>query len=402
MRTLLAIALVTVSALTLSVAQENRWTRASNPGVTSSSRLAASSSGIYLLSDKLHFTASQGRSWSPCTGISGTVAGVFTLNVGVTIAVANVGQDSVRLFYSLSGLNWEPLDTLRQTGPAAGIGAVGNEYMVALRDGRVFKRTETAWVALMKAPVTDAQQFITTSSILVLASTSAIAISTDVGTTWTSVNTAAAKGIANVRELNGQLYVASASGVYSVDRSTNALRPIGSDKVGPTVAAEGYLNSLFAVGREAFGSEVRRRLYRFNSADATWLAMADTLPGDIATVPDAGFDKGLVDAGRIVFIHATGDTATSGVYYVDLNVVTSVNDATPGIASTGTSDVIDTGIPATDETSVTVTDLMGRQLSITTDVQGTVRLRRQDLPRHPIAVTVQSPAGQVSRRLVMP
>ncbi len=402
MRTLLAIALVTVSALTFSVAQENRWTRASNPVVTSASRLASSSSGIYLLNDKLHFTASQGRTWSPCTGISGTVSGVFTLNVGVTIAVANVGQDSVRLFYTLSGLNWEPLDTLRQTGPAAGIGAVGNEYMVALRDGRVFKRTETAWVALTKAPVTDAQQFITTSSMMVVASTSAIAISTDVGTTWTSVNVAAAKAIANVRELNGQLYVASASGVYSVDRSTNTLRPIGSDKVGPTVAAEGYLNSLFAVGREAFGSEVRRRLYRFNSADATWLAMADTLPGDIAKVPDAGFDKGLVDAGRIVFIHATGDTATSGVYYVDLNVVTSVNEATPGIAPTGTSDFIDTGIPATDETSVTVTDLMGRQLSITTDVQGTVLLRRNDLPRHPVAVTVQSSTGQVSRRLVMP
>lgn len=402
MRTLLAIALVTVSALSLSVAQENRWTRASNPDVNASSRLASSSGGIYLLSNKLHFTASQGRSWSACTGISGTVAGVFTLNVGVTIAVANVGQDSVRLFYSLSGLNWEPLDTLRQTGPAAGIGAVGNEYMVALRDGRLFKRTETAWVALTKAPVTDVEQFITTPSMMIAASASAIAISTDVGMTWTSVNVAAAKGITNVRELNGQLYVASASGVFSVDRSTNVLRAVGSGTVGPTVAAEGYLSSLFTVGREAFGTEVRRRLFRFNSADATWLAMADTLPGDIAKVSDAGFDKGLVDAGRIVFIHATGDTATSGIYYVDLNVVTGVNDATPGIAPATTSDVIDTGIPATEGTQVSVTDLMGRQLPITADLQGTVRLRRHDLPRQPVTVTVQSSTGQVSRRLVMP
>lgn len=401
MRHVLSLVLV-LSVVTATHAQVNRWTRASNPGITASTRLAAlGNSGLYLLGTSFQYTATQGASWTPCVGTTGTVVGVFRMDVGIAIAAANDGADRVLLYYSQSGLNWDPLDTLPQPGQAIGIGAVGNEFMVALRDGRVFKRTPDAWLPLAASSVADATQFITTPTMILVASATALAMSTDNGASWTQVDVKAASPIRHVREIDGNVYVASAATVAALDRTTKALVAVSVQPLQGATNVERYLGSVYALASEPFGSETRRRLFRFDASKTSWLAMADTLPGTpMAAQPTA--EQTAVETGRMIVVHRTTDTATSGVYYVDLNVISHVDASTPGIAAPVGTDIIDTGIPATEASHVTVTDVMGRVLSVATEHYPTVRIHRHGLSGQPVTVTVQSPTGNVTRRLVMP
>lgn len=391
-----------VSVAATSYAQLNRWTRASNPGVSSSTKLASSSNGLYLLGTAFHYTATQGASWTPCVGTKGSVVAIFRMDVGITIAAANDADDRVMLFYSQSGLNWEPLDTLPQKGVAIGIGAVGTEFMVALKDGRVFKRTPDAWQQLAATSITNATQFIATPSMLLVASPTSVAISKDKGASWTPVDAKGVSDLRHVRETGGRIYVAYANGVAMLDPTGMTLTPVNVQALEGTTNVEAYVGSVYAMSAEAFGPDSRRRLYRFDAANASWLAMADTLPGRSKAAAGTTAEQSVLDAGRLVYAHVTDDTATSGIYVVDLNVVSNVDASEPGIAPAVGSDVIDTGIPASEGISIVVTDMVGRVIVVPTQCADTVRLQRQHLPAYPVAVTVQSSTGQVSRRLVMP
>ncbi|MBU3741833.1 MAG: hypothetical protein FGM24_06055 [Candidatus Kapabacteria bacterium] len=398
---------ILVSVATASHAQLNRWTRSSNPGVTTDSRLIVASNGLYLSGPDFQYSATQGSSWTPCTGTTGSVVGVFTMSVGIKIAVANVGQDEVRLFYSQTGLNWESLDTLPQKGRAVGIAAVGNEYIVVLRDGRAFKRTAEAWKDMPATGLASIKHAAISDDAIVVTDGSAIKVLQSNAAAWQNVSVPAWT-VNSMRLDNNTILVASDIGVFITGLSDPALTllRVSTLDIGPILSAERHLGMFYVIGYElpTQPNTSRLRLFRWNNEDSEWLALADTLPA-IATLPDDRSAMTAIDAGRMVLLHRTADTASSGVYAIDLGVASSVNDD----AALGNDARIRDGhlfVPAAGPSVVRirVSDMMGRLL-VASDVApagDTIVIPIDAAWLGPVAVAVVESSGVCRRFVVMP
>lgn len=401
----LLVALATVVATSL--AQVNRWTRASNPGVTADSRLIVASNGLYLSGPDFQYSATQGSSWTPCSGTTGSVVGVFTMSVGIKIAVANVGQDVVRLFYSQTGSNWESLDTLPQKGRAVGIAAVGNEYIVVLRDGRAFKRTAEAWQDMPATGLTSIKHAAISDEAIVVTDGSAIKVLKSTAASWQNVSVPAWT-INSMRLDNGSLLVGSTEGVFIADIDDPALTllRITTIDIGPILSAERHLGMFYVIGYElpTQPNTSRLRLFRPSDKDNEWLALADTVPG-LPALPEDRSAMTAIDAGRMVLLHRTADTAFSGVYAIDLGVASSVNDDD---ASTADARIRDGHlyVPALgpDMVRIRISDMMGRLLvaSDVTPTGDTIVLPVDAAWHGPMAVAVVQSNGSCRRFVVMP
>jgi hypothetical protein len=405
MPSLRTIVLTIVLATSTTVAQENRWVRASNPPTSDESRLVHTATAVVLTGPSPAVTADQGATWSPLTGITGDLVGIASLDAGVSVCVTDTEDDSVRLFYSVTGLAWEPLETLPHTGSAVDVGVQGLNYLVALRDGRIYRRTETAWEALPSSQLTVIKQMVVSNDVVAITDGATTKLLKQGSSEWETIPSAGWR--VNALRLSGTaVLLATDKGPFFRHLESTDVVRVSLIDLGDIISIEQHLGMLYVIAfdQPTTPGASHLRMFRYDEAQNDWLPLADTIPGIASLAADRSAIT-TVDAGRMLVLHRTADTASRGVYVIDLAVANSVDDEPAlGIAPTIRDGVMTLPTDHAGPVNVRVWDVMGRVLhtDVMTALDGFVRLPADPSWRGPLAIALIGARGSVQRFVVMP
>lgn len=399
------IVLTVVLAASTTFAQENRWVRASNPPTSVESRLVHTSTAVVLTGPSPAATADQGSTWTPLTGITGNLVGIASLEAGVSVCVTDTEDDSVRLFYSVTGLAWEPLETLPHTGVAVDVGAQGLTYLVALRDGRIYRRTEAEWVILPSSQLTVIKQMVVSNDVIAITDGVTTKLLKQGSSEWETIPSAGWR-VNALRLSESAVLLATDKGTFFRHLDNADVLRVSLVDLGDIISVERHLGDYYVIAFDqplAPGTS-HLRMFRFDNAQGDWLPLADTIPG-IATLAADRSAITTVDAGRMLVLHRTNDTTQQGIYVIDLAVANSVHDEPAvSIAPTIRDGVMTLPTDLVGSVNVLVSDVMGRLVhtDVTTPFDGVLRLPASPSWRGPLAIALVGVHGGVQRFLVMP
>ena len=394
-------------ALTFTAQAQRPWIKVASPNVGKAPQLATTQNSAYLFDSLVASTYTHGNQWEMVQGVTQQCKAVLSFVNSTTLAFSQpLPNGPVESFYTITGATWIASDTLDLNSKnLLAVSAVDDIVYLATNDGSVY-----SWSAILDSAYMFANPGVVSDFV---ATPQARAAITNFGlfvagsdNKWSVNNPPSNKEILTVctaiTRHNKTLCAATDKGVFEYNAGDQSWLNVGKWPVTATplsiVAMASDNSNLVAMVRTA---DARHQLYRFESADSTWVLTAFEIPMDAPTMSRCALT---IDAGwALTYQHSDLEPDSTGLYAYNLNDFTSVaeTDYTNNVQVTATPSGLLVSSDWEGALAVDIVALDGRMLH---SCEAYAPLTTIALPQHVrgvLCVAVTAKSGKVARRVVM-